>query len=111
MDVWPRLKRGGHEGSAVDAPFDQRISALRNRALIWMSRYLAFNIEVEPPAPEPDIPEVEAVPVAPSPVQARPRDRSDASPALRAESQVTRSIPKFDVGDRIADVYDVQEVL
>src|SRR5262245_31933252 len=107
MDLWPRLKRGEHERAAVAAQFDHRVLGLGNRALIWMSRYLAFNIEVEPPAPEPDIPEVEAVPVAPSPVKTRPLDRSHTNSALRVESQVTRSIPKFDVGDRIADVYDV----
>jgi len=86
----------------------------RDRALLWMNRYLAFNVQPRQrraaPAEFPETPRRTAR--AGSTERPRDQERPHATtaqwrtPALRA-----RTIPRFAAGDRIADAYEVREVV
>jgi serine/threonine protein kinase len=113
MDWWsrrkgPRTDAPEDSAPAVESPQpDEPAIPLKDRALSWMNRYLAFN--VRPGAAETErevVPDVTAAAPAPRAAK-RPATASAAGPAGR----FARAIPSFDVGDRIAEVYEVRRIV
>src|SRR5438876_850089 len=106
MEIWRRKKGKGEQSS--EGPAEERTAALKDRALLWMNRYLAFNVQPRTPEPE-ELPEPEeTTPLVGVPKRPGARPGRDAARRQAAAPRVARSIPVFAVGDQIADVYEVK---
>src|ERR1700687_3422725 len=109
-----RQSKSDPPASLPRTPDLARTLPFRDRALLWMNRYLAFDVQPRQRVAAPVDSLEPATPNPPAASAERPRNtegvRATPTP-WRGTTVRARTIPHFAVGDRIADAYEVREIV